>query len=73
MPETTTTITVELNGQPTSVPRGSTLGAMLDRRGIERRMIAVEYNREILPRHQYDNVELNDGDKLEIVQMVGGG
>jgi sulfur carrier protein len=67
------TITVQLNGIDMAVPHGTTLGALIDDRGIERRMIAVEYNTEILPRHAYDVTILNDGDRLEIVQMVGGG
>jgi sulfur carrier protein len=71
--DTTTTITVQINGAAASVPTGTTLGAFIDSRKIERRMIAVEYNGEILPRHQYDEVTLNEGDALEIVQMVGGG
>ena len=36
-------------------------------------MIAVEHNREILPRRLWDETFLNDGDELEIVTMVGGG
>lgn len=73
MNDISTSITVELNGSQVAVPTGSTLGDLLDERGIERRMIAVEYNREILPRHEYDSTRLQDGDRLEIVQMVGGG
>jgi sulfur carrier protein len=67
------TIRVQLNGIDTDVPHGTTLGGLIDSKGIERRMIAVEYNTEILPRHAYDATILNDGDRLEIVQMVGGG
>jgi len=68
-----TTITVQLNGIDVSVPLGTTLGGLIDNKGIERRMIAVEYNTEILPRHAYDATILNDGDRLEVVHMVGGG
>ncbi len=73
MQETSNVITVELNGRAVKVDPGITLGHFIDARGIERRMIAVEYNGEILPRHAYDNTPLNDGDRLEVVQMVGGG
>jgi len=66
-------ITIQLNGADVPAAQGATLGQLLDARGVERRMIAVEYNGEILPRYEYDNVILNDGDRLEIVQMVGGG
>ncbi|MGH9176826.1 MAG: sulfur carrier protein ThiS [Vicinamibacterales bacterium] len=67
------TIMVQLNGIDTTVAPGSTLGGLIDGKGIERKMIAVEYNGEILPRHAYDATILNDGDRLEVVQMVGGG
>ena len=67
------TITLQLNGIDTCVEHGTTLGGLIDRKGIERKMIAVEYNGEILPRHAYDATILNDGDRLEVVQMVGGG
>lgn len=64
---------VTLNGATIEVDSGLTLGDLIDQRGLERRMIAIEYNGEILPRHQYDSTPLGEGDVLEIVQMVGGG
>ncbi len=67
------TIALSLNGKPTTAAAGTTLGRLLDDQGIVRRMIAVEYNGEILPRHQYDETTLAGGDQLEVVQMVGGG
>lgn len=74
MQETTReTITIELNGADVTVAAGSSIGDMLDERDIERRMIAIEYNGEILPRHEYDETVLQEGDRLEIVHMVGGG
>lgn len=66
-------ITLTLNGRPTGVAPGTSLGKLLDDQGIIRRMIAIEYNGEILPRHRYDETILGDGDELEVVQMVGGG
>ena len=74
MQETPTrTIVLQLNGIDTPISYGMTLGGLIDSKGIERRMIAVEYNTEILPRHDYDATILNDGDRLEVVHMVGGG
>ena len=67
------TISLSLNGKATTAAAGTTLGQLLDDLGIVRRMIAVEYNGEILPRHRYDESTLDDGDQLEVVQMVGGG
>lgn len=67
------TIALTLNGRATEVVPGTSLGTLLDDKGIIRRMIAIEYNGEILPRHRYDETILADGDELEVVQMVGGG
>ena len=41
--------------------------------GIDPRRVAVELNREILPKAQYQATMLNEGDSLEIVHFVGGG
>jgi thiazole synthase len=69
----TDTISLQLNGTRTVVAAGTTLGALIDEKGLVRRMIAVEYNGEILPRARYDAIVLHDGDQLEVVHMVGGG
>lgn len=66
-------VEVQLNGMPVSVTAGLSLGAFVDSHKINRRMVAVEYNGEILPRHAWDATLLNAGDVLEVVQMVGGG
>ena len=71
--ETQTTLTVRLNGANVASAPGTTLGGLLDARGVERRKIAVEHNREILPRRLWDETLLVEGDELEIVTMVGGG
>ena len=41
--------------------------------GIDPRRVAVELNRDILPKTQYQQTVLKDGDTLEIVHFVGGG
>jgi sulfur carrier protein len=66
-------IHVQLNGAPVEVSGRLTLGTLLDERQVNRRMVAVEYNGEILPRHAWDETFIQDGDVLELVQMVGGG
>lgn len=66
-------VEVQLNGTPVSVTAGLSLGAFVDSHRINRRMVAIEYNGEILPRHAWDTTMLHAGDVLEVVQMVGGG
>jgi thiamine biosynthesis protein ThiS len=73
MQRTEKKIQIQLNGAPIAVVEGISLGELVDSRGIERRMIAVEYNTEIIPRYDYDDTTIQDGDRLEIVHMVGGG
>jgi sulfur carrier protein len=73
MQDTENKIKVKLNGADIIVDSGMTLGQLIDSRGLERRMIAVEYNGEIIPRHDYDLKTIDDGDALEVVHMVGGG
>jgi sulfur carrier protein len=45
----------------------------LESLGIDPRLVAVECNLEILPKSDYETTILKDGDRLEIVQFVGGG
>jgi thiamine biosynthesis protein ThiS len=73
MQRTEKKIQIQLNGAPIAVVEGISLGELVDSRGLERRMIAVEYNTEIIPRYDYDDTTIQDGDRLEIVHMVGGG
>jgi sulfur carrier protein len=46
---------------------------LLEELSIDPRPVAIEYNREILPKKDYQTTILNDGDQLEIVWFVSGG
>lgn len=61
-----------VNGETTTVTP-QTVAALLETLGIDRRRVAVELNLDILPKAEYAATELRDGDRLEIVQFVGGG
>lgn len=63
---------VRINGEPVDVA-GQTLEQYLRSVGYDRRHVAVEKNGEIVPRAQYETVELADEDTVEIVCFVGGG
>ena len=73
MQQTDNTIKITMNGADIEVEAGLTLGQLVDSKGLERKMIAIEYNGEIIPRHDYDDTEVRAGDVLEVVHMVGGG
>jgi sulfur carrier protein len=62
-----------VNGEARDVPAGTTIDSLLASLGIDRRRIAVERNREIVPRAEHAATPLAEGDRVEIVTMVGGG
>ena len=62
-----------VNGEVREAPDQATLADLLASLGIERGRVAVERNLEIAPRSQWGVIRLQDGDRLEIVQFVGGG
>jgi thiamine biosynthesis protein ThiS len=64
---------VFVNGEPRDVADGATVEALLAALGVDRRRIAVEKNREIVPRAEHATTPLVAGDRVEIVTMVGGG
>jgi sulfur carrier protein len=63
---------VKINGADEQAS-GSSLGDWLKAKGYGGRMIAVEYNGEIISREHYPQVVLHDGDVVEIVCFMGGG
>jgi sulfur carrier protein len=66
-------ITIEFNGQASQVDETSTVADLLRLAKVESRFCAVELNLEIVPKDLYDSKSLNDGDKIEVVTLVGGG
>lgn len=63
---------VLINGEPVAA-EGMRLSEYLAREGIQKERVAVELNEMILPKEQYEERVLKDGDVLEIVSFVGGG
>ena len=64
---------VQLNGEQHEVSEGSTVAALLSSLGIGGDRVAVEINLDIVPRARHATHVINDGDRIEIVQFVGGG
>jgi thiamine biosynthesis protein ThiS len=62
-----------VNGEPMSLARGTTLAGLIAELGLDTRKVAVERNREIVPRSTYAEVVLDEADALEIVHFIGGG
>jgi len=66
-------IHITVNGQPETLPTGSSVLTLLERRGLTDKRLAVERNGEIVPRARHADTLLAEGDTLEIVAAVGGG
>lgn len=61
-----------LNGETTATT-AATLSELVAELGLEKRMIAMERNLEVVPKSQYDNTRLCENDRIELVHMIGGG
>jgi len=62
-----------LNGEPTTVATGTTVSDLLEKLGLTGKRVAVEINRNIVPRSQHAAFTVNENDTVEIVVAVGGG
>ncbi|WP_107667173.1 sulfur carrier protein ThiS [Cyanothece sp. BG0011] len=69
----TKTIKLQVNGEEKTCLSGHNLPQFLETMGLNPRLVAVEYNGEILHRQYWENTTLKTGDRLEIVTIVGGG
>jgi sulfur carrier protein len=66
-------IDLVINGEPRQFPSTLSLAQLVDSLSLTGKRIAIEKNGEIVPRSQYGETPLLDGDRLEIVVAVGGG
>jgi thiamine biosynthesis protein ThiS len=69
-------VNLHINGEERSFPDPATpftLAALVESLSMKADRVAVELNREIVPRDRWTETELKDGDRLEIVHFVGGG
>ena len=67
------TMTVFINDEPHTLPAQTTLAVLLSDLGRKAKFCAVERNSELVPRTRHEQCQLCDGDRLEIVTLVGGG
>jgi sulfur carrier protein len=67
------TIDITVNGERRTVVTGATVADLLTDLGLTHGRVAVERNREVVPRAEHPRCPLEAGDRLEIVTFVGGG
>ncbi|MBN2337887.1 MAG: sulfur carrier protein ThiS [Acidobacteria bacterium] len=66
-------MTLEINGKMRTIPPVASVRELLTVLGIEGTQVAVELNRTIVRRAEWDATPIADRDRVEIVQFVGGG
>jgi len=70
--QTDQTLNLTLNGRPHQTT-ARTVRELIDQLGYGQQAVAVERNREIVPRKQHEKTTLAEGDAIELVTLVGGG
>ena len=68
-----TSLTVRINGEELRVASGTSIAALIAELGLDAKRVAIERNLDIVPRSTFGQVEIEDGDRFEIVHFVGGG
>jgi sulfur carrier protein len=67
------TVRFVLNGEAQEVEGTLNVASLLERFGLQRRRVAVAINTAVIPRSRFDEVEIEEGDRIEVIQAVGGG
>lgn len=62
-----------VNGAAREVPEGTTAARLVEMLGLTGQRLAMEVNREIVPRSTFETHRLQPGDRIEIVRAIGGG
>jgi sulfur carrier protein len=62
-----------VNGEPRLLEQSLSVSDLIPHLGLDPRMVAIEYNGEILHRQHWATTQVAAGDRFEIVTMVGGG
>jgi len=66
-------MTLRVNGKAREVPEGATVRDLLATLGLPPGPVAVEVNRDVVPRARHAQHVLHEGDRVEVVTLVGGG
>ena len=62
-----------VNGDPRAVPAGCSVSTLIESLGLGDRRVAIALNRSVVPRSEYGSTPLAAGDRVEILEAVGGG
>ena len=64
---------ITVNGEATEVPAGISVAGLIEHLALSGRRVAVEVNKDIVRRAEHPKHCLSEGDRVEIVTLVGGG
>jgi len=64
---------ITVNGTPTDIPNDLSMAGLIEQLDLTGKRLAVEVNRELVPRSQFDSHQLTADDRVEIIHAVGGG
>jgi len=66
-------LTIVVNGNQTDIRESSTISDLITQLGLKAERVAVELNKNIVRRVEWDVTTISEGDRLEVVHFVGGG
>ena len=73
MESQTSSAQIKINGEERSFASPASVADLVRALGLDSTKVAVELNLEIVPRSVYEKTMVKEGDRLEIVQFIGGG
>ncbi|HLA94535.1 MAG TPA: sulfur carrier protein ThiS [Pyrinomonadaceae bacterium] len=66
-------MTIFINGESRDLDGVSTLSGLLDALDLPKQRVAIELNRQVIRKQDWENTQVSDNDKIEVVHFVGGG
>ena len=72
-PSSALAVSISVNGEPREIRTGTTVAELIAGLGLMGRRVAVAVNREVVPRAAHARRALRPGDRIEILEAVGGG
>jgi len=66
-------VKLTINGETQDFPEGLTISGLVEALGLNPLKVAVERNLDVVPKSLHAETRLSEGDRIEIVQFVGGG
>jgi len=64
---------IHVNGEPHRFSAPCSVASLLDQLSLGKRRIAVAINHDVIPRSTFEAQQIQDGDRIEILEAVGGG